>query len=145
MLIPKDQAMSSRESDTYKAIPQQPELNKPYLVDGQYWMQSIYYGDSMMPGLIPGDRMILRERPMRSTFNGEICLLQLGDVSNAFMCRINESTKRDHVSIKGDNPRFKEQDVPLKNVVGIWEIISSHRAHTFSYSTVNIPGSTLET
>ena len=136
--------MKTSEIAGYKecaVIPQLSELNKPYLVDGQYWMQSIYYGESMQPVLIPGDRMILRGKPLHSSFNGDICMVQLGDISNALMVRLYEIPDRDSLLIKEDNPKFEGegQIIPIKNIVGIWELISSHRAHSFSYSTVKLP------
>ena len=136
--------MKTNEIAGYKecaVIPQLPDLNKPYLVDGQYWMESIYYGESMQPGLIPGDRMILKKKPLYSSFNGDICMIQLGDISNAIMCRIYEGPDRDSFLIKEDSPRFEGdgQIIPIKNIVGVWELISSHRAHSFSYSTVKLP------
>lgn len=128
--------------DDYELIPLAPELSEPLQFGGETLMKSVYYGTGMEPTLKPGDRMVLKKRDKMPYLSSEIYLIEWeGD--NSTLCRLQESKREGCIYALYDNPTglggIQGQDIPIKYIKGIWELIYSQRMHSFSYPTMKIP------
>jgi hypothetical protein len=131
--------------DEYAIIPLQPVLDEPFKSEGETLLSTVYYGESMSPNLMPGDRVLLRKRENLPYFDSEVYLIQWGDpnnINNTF-CRPKKSAKDGYVYMYFDNHSYLAEhegyDIPEKHIIAYWELIASQRMHSFSYSTFRIP------
>lgn len=93
----------------------------PGFENGNYRIYDVD-GDSMMPTILPRDRVICEEINLDDILDGSICCVVTK--KDILLKRVYRSPKKGKLIFKSDNSNFKNLEFAEKDVIEVWLVVS---------------------